>query len=439
MHNLTNWFRYRLCYEIKYWIRFPITFLRRVILGDDVRAKRLFFDKWGYWNIGSGRSDRPANAIWLIANSGGEVLQSVSFIQQIKKKFPDFFLILSTESYDTFFYARGLKEVDCVAFTPLDIPHVCRKLLKKINPIAIVIIQYCDYPMLLMQAKKLGVKVLMFSARLNYELFKDNYAVRRAFALKFYDFIDFFGVKSLQDSDNLHALGVDKGRIGILGDMKMDLEHILLTPERKSELKKELKIKENDPVFTVSSLHEQEIGLILETFGLIRRKFPKLKLMVAPRWKSDMVALEDKAIGRYRTVLRSKIDLAQGEDYDILIIDTFGEVPFLYGLSSVAYIASSIIPLNERRLGHNILEPLAHGVPVLFGPNMRLWSNVTPRIKQVWPQCEVADALALAESAIMILSEKELSSKVALAGRELALVNQGIVSNYVNYFCSRFN
>ena len=50
----------------------------------------------------------------------------------------------------------------------------------------------------------------------------------------------------------------------------------------------------------------------------------------------------------------------------VLLLDTMGELAKFYGLASVAFVGGSLVPQG----GHDILQPLFHGVPTLFGPHM---------------------------------------------------------------------
>jgi len=55
-----------------------------------------------------------------------------------------------------------------------------------------------------------------------------------------------------------------------------------------------------------------------------------------------------------------------GADVDVYLGDTMGELSLMYASSDVAFVGGSLEPLG----GQNILEPCALGVPVVFGPHM---------------------------------------------------------------------
>jgi len=430
--NLKKPSYYRLKYNLKCWLFLPITFFRRVVFGKDKLAKRFFLDKWGFLPKKLVKLTTERQTIWISANSGGEVTQAVTFFKKLKKIFPEYNLIISTESYDTFQYAQTLEGVDFVFFPPWDMGFVCKRVLKKIRPTILIFIEHCYFPILSKKAKKLKVKTLVCSGMINYQMLKGYFLMQRAFALSFYNYIDKFAVKTKEDFDNLMNLGVEQNQIHILGDMKFDLERLLLNEEEKERYRKELNLSSSDLVFILGSINKGEIDLVLNAFHTVRKSFPELKLLLAPRWERDAFYIENRIIEYgYSFFRRSQLKCIDCNSYDVLIIDTFGELARLYGIASVVFIASTIIPINIRRLGHNIFEALAHGVPVLFGPNIGLWRRFTDSLKKVWPECEVRDSESLAYSINEILKNEGLSQRLKNTALQLTRNNHDIINKHL--------
>lgn len=428
---MKTWLKYQFKYNFKCWIYLPITFLRRVVLGKDELAKRFFWDKWGFLPKSLIELAKTQNSIWIIANSGGEVAQSIAFFKKLRVLYPNYNLILSTESYDTFQFVQTQGEIDFVFFTPWDMSLVCRKVLKIIRPKIMIFIEYCYFPVLVKESKKAKIKSLLLSAKIDFHFLKGNYLLERSFALEFYRFLNMISVKSDEDLKNLFVLGADREKTAILGDMRLDLSHISLREDEKEKLRGELKLSKGELVFIVGSIHKGEVNLILEGFKLLRGDYACLKLIFAPRWKQDIPFMEDeiRKYG-YSYKLRSRFTNSDGA-YDILILDTFGELAKLYGIATVAFIASSIIPINVRRLGHNIFEPLAHGLPTLFGPHMDSWRKIADYLREIWPGCQVNDARSLACSINQLLSDKDLFSRLRDAALDISKDNSDIVNRYL--------
>jgi 3-deoxy-D-manno-octulosonic-acid transferase len=47
-----------------------------------------------------------------------------------------------------------------------------------------------------------------------------------------------------------------------------------------------------------------------------------------------------------------------------LILDTLGELAAMYATASIAFVGGTLVPVG----GHNLVEPVHAGCPVLFGP-----------------------------------------------------------------------
>ena len=70
----------------------------------------------------------------------------------------------------------------------------------------------------------------------------------------------------------------------------------------------------------------------------------------------------------YSVLRRSKMGTEEddGRGHQVIILDTIGELGRLYSLADVVFVGGSFVKVG----GHNILEPAAHGKPVLVGPYM---------------------------------------------------------------------
>lgn len=423
---------YNLKYNLKCWMFIPVTFIRRVLLSKDQLGRRFFWDKWGFLSAELVRLVSKRDTVWIIASSGGEVTQSISLFKKIKERFPGYNLIVSTESYDTFRYVKKLDTIDFVFFPPWDMPAVCRKVLKKIMPKAVIVIERCYYPVLLKEAKKINIRTLMCSGLINFLLLNDNFLMQRSFDLSFFDYMDKLAVKSDKDAANLSGMGVKKNKISVLGEMKFDLEHCLMTEDEKNRLKQELGFSGKDMILIVGSIHQEEIDLVLDAFRRLRAHYPEFKLILAPRWTRDIPFIIEEINEEFTCRRRSELNSsAILEKCDILILDTFGELPRFYGIADVSFIAGSIIPFNARRQGHSIFEPLAHGIPVVFGPHLHFWRDFTDQLKEAWPGCQVNDAQSLSDSISVVLKDAQLRERCKVVSQNLSKPNFGIVQKHM--------
>ena len=103
-------------------------------------------------------------------------------------------------------------------------------------------------------------------------------------------------------------------------------------------------------------------------------------------------------------VRRSFLDGAPSPSVgDVLLVDTIGELMNLYALSDVVFVGGSLVPVG----GHNLLEPASVGAPVLFGPHMHNFREITALVLaagsgeqiQGRPELEIALRRLLADEA----------------------------------------
>lgn len=75
---------------------------------------------------------------------------------------------------------------------------------------------------------------------------------------------------------------------------------------------------------------------------------------------SDAAIVAVSTLGHYEVVRQALL-----ADCDVLLLDSIGELAALYAAASVAFVGGTLAEVG----GHNLLEPLFEGCPVVFGPN----------------------------------------------------------------------
>lgn len=413
-------------------LHLPITFIKKAIFGRTPYWRQYFWNKWGFLEKGLIKDVKGKKVFWVSAISGGELTQAVLFLKKLKEKHPDHKIILATDSYDAFHYAKKISLADYVIDAPWDISIVVKRCLSLIHPEAIIHIENAYYVKLMEEAKSRGIKNILISARMNPTMLKAHVLFRRAEKLRFYQYLDFIGVKAEEDKKNYIDLGCQEQNIYVLGDLKYDLEYLHMNVSQEMELKRNLGIGLSDRVFTAGSIHAMEFGLVIGAYLKAREEISELKLIIVPRWyyeiKGLIKILKDKNL-KYQ--FRSKE--LDNSDFDCLIIDTFGELSMIYGISDAVYIGNSVMPINERGAGHNIIEALVHGKPIIFGAYMYSWRSIVAEIKKVCPACEVHNKEELAQRAIDFIIDSETKSKLEKLSKRISLEYSGAVNKYLQF------
>ncbi|HMX94324.1 MAG TPA: 3-deoxy-D-manno-octulosonic acid transferase, partial [Elusimicrobiota bacterium] len=122
----------------------------------------------------------------------------------------------------------------------------------------------------------------------------------------------------------------------------------------------------------------------------------------------------------FRAVLRTR--LSEGDaPWDLLVLDTVGELADVYGLATVAYVGGSLI----ARGGQNPLEPARWGVPVLFGPHMTNFREMAKLFEERRAALRVADAESLLAALRDLIASPEKRAALGDAARACADAQRG--------------
>ena len=101
-----------------------------------------------------------------------------------------------------------------------------------------------------------------------------------------------------------------------------------------------------------------------------------------------------------------------------------GELPVLYAAADIAVVGGSLIPIRGIG-GHNILEPCAVGVPVIFGRNMANFLEISDIALSAGAGFQVGDKADLIVQLKRLLNDAPLRGVVGEAGRKMVEQNTG--------------
>src|SRR5205823_4323605 len=107
---------------------------------------------------------------------------------------------------------------------------------------------------------------------------------------------------------------------------------------------------------------------------------------------------------------------------DVVILDTYGDLARVYALASAVFLGGTLVHVGAG-LGQNLIEPLAHGVPIFFGPNVRRWTAITHELCAIYPGLAVTGAADLAQGVLDLEQAPHLLT--AIRARAHALMSEG--------------
>ena len=337
------------------------TLHRRFIKGKSAAS---FGGQWG--KVSSpmrefGRLGGPK--IWLHAVSVGETMAARPLARAIKAQMPNAKIVFSSTTdtgHEIALSAVKAGEAELAFYFPLDLPFVVRRILNALNPDAIGFVETELWPNLLHLARRRGIATFQLNGRVSDNLLKS--APRLGPLWKWMSGnVSQFQMRGETDAARLQSLGVSADKIVVVGDVKLEAPPIS-SDELRAKWRDELELRDDEQLFIAGSTHAGEEAIIVDS----TRAIEGLRVAIAPRHveRTGDVAALIEARG-LRVVRRSR-----GEKWNdsnaIYLLDSVGELADFYAAGDLAFVGGSFIP----RGGHNVLEPVTRGVPVLFGPHM---------------------------------------------------------------------
>ena len=299
------------------------------------------------------------------------------------------------------------------AMAPLDHPWCVDSALERVRPGALVLIETELWPCWITAAHRRGLPVVIASGRLSDRSFPRYMRVRGWLAPTLAR-IDRVGARSQVDAERFVALGVSEDRVEATGDLKLDAQ------EAGASLSRDLReALAGRTVFVAGSTHRGEETDAHSALLACEQAGHAVVLVVAPRHLSRVDAVERELVRAGRRVCR-RSRLAGGvlNPGEVLLLDTVGELPGLYTRAAVAFVGGTLAKTG----GHNVLEPVQAGCPVVFGPNIDSIRRAVELVEASGAGTRVADSEELGREVVRALqSPDEMRLRVAQAREELAL------------------
>ncbi len=306
--------------------------------------------------------------IWLHCVSVGETQAARPLVDELLKNFPGHKLVVSTITKTGREVAEKLfaGKAALIFYFPFDWKFTVRRVLRAIEPQAVLLMETELWFNFLREAHRGGVKVAIVNGRLS-ERSVNRYMWIRGFMQRALHYIDLALMQSQADAGRIRELGMKNSRIRVTGNVKFDQ----LISEKESALTQEFRrrfnISDGAPLIVAASTHEPEEKIILAAFTEAKNlpENSRLRLLIAPRHPErfeDVANLIDEA--GFAAIRRSAAPGIADEMADVILLDSIGELRAVFPLAEIVFVGGSLIPHG----GQNILEPAAAKKAIVTGP-----------------------------------------------------------------------
>lgn len=398
---------YRALYTLAMYLLTPVILYRLALRGLRYREYLARWkERFGFFPDPG--LERP---IWVHAVSMGEVNAAVPLIDALMRRHAGTPFLITTVT------PTGSMRVEKLyggrvfhVYLPYDLPASVRRFLDRVRPRLAVIMETEIWPNLFFACHDRRIPIVMANARLSERSLR-GYGPVRPLARRAIRRASHVAAQSQPDAERLVRLGANRHRLSIAGNTKYDMQ----VPEGLDL--EGARLRESwgagRPVWIAASTHAGEEIAVIEAHARVLRRFPDALLLWSPRHPERFrnVVQLCRQFG-FETATRAE-DGTGRPGIQCFVGDTLGELLLFYAASDVAFVAGSLQPVG----GHNVLEPAALGKPVLVGPEMFNFEEITATLEAADAIVRVRDAASLGDAVTRLFAHPEAAR--AIGGRAL--------------------
>ncbi len=352
--------------------------------------------------------------VWVHGASVGEALAALRLVESLRAAGRPVFASASTPTGRQMMES-AMPELPAV-IAPLDHPWCVAAALSRVEPVLLALVETELWPSWIAAAKRRRVPVVVVSGRLSDRSFPRYRRVRRLLTPTLRR-LDAVGARSDLDAARFVELGVPEERVCVTGDLKLE------PPEGVATLATDLvRALSEVPVIVAGSTHPGEEEPAQIALLACEREGLPAALVVAPRHLQRAAQVERELVAAGRRVRRrSRLEGPPLKSGEVLLLDTLGELSAVYAAASVAFVGGTLAPVG----GHNLIEPIFAGCPVVFGPhvhNVRVHAELA---ETSGAGVRVPDAEGLAAAVVDALRDPESRRTRVARGQEALAVHRG--------------
>lgn len=364
-----------------------------------------------------------SNPIWIHALSVGEVLSAVPLVHAMTARVGRNRIVFSASTHTGFEIAEKLfrNHADTICYFPYDILFCVRRAIQRINPSLMVMVETDIWPNFLSAMNASGIPVMLVNARLS----DRSYVGYRRFSFFTKQIFATFSkvcAQTEEDARRFADLGVSSENIFVTGNVKFDQPEIPPADQEIAALRRLLNPDDSRKIIVAGSTHDGEEMILAQSIFQLKQKFKNLLLIIAPRDPNRAEAV--RIILQRSSRLLSEIEQTGiSEDIDAVVADRIGILRKLYALADIAFVGGSLVKYG----GHNPIEPAAFAKPVLFGPDMSSFREISRLFLERGGAIEVQNAQSLYRTMLELLSDRKKAENIGCRAAEISSANKGAV------------
>lgn len=324
------------------------------------------------------RIQQPQQGIWVHAVSMGECMAITPLVKAIQARYPDLPVTMTAMTITGSDYIqRTFAQTVYHYYIPYDFYWMQRRLLRAISPRLVILVETELWPNLLAACHTQKVPVLLANGRLSARSAR-GYGLIAPIIRRMLRSIDKLAVQEPAHKTRFEQLGALKSAVEVTGSIKFDVTLPDATLVQAHALRQQLGT--DRPVWIAASTHEGEEQTLLTIHQQLLKQFPTALLILVPRHPERF----DKVMQYIKRAGLHMLQYSQRQNWmpkiltteHVILGDVMGKLLQLYASADVAFVGGSLI----KHGGHNPLEPALVGCPIVVGPSMYNFSQITTQL-----------------------------------------------------------
>jgi 3-deoxy-D-manno-octulosonic-acid transferase len=377
-----------------------------------------YFQRWNE-RYAAYRDAAHAQSVWVHAVSLGEVNAAAPLVNALLERAlleqaPARKVLVTTITPTGSARVRALwgDRVEHV-YLPYDLPGMVRRFLAHYRPTVALIMETELWPNLLFGLRDAGVPAYIVNGRLSERSLR-GYRLLRALLGRALRTLRSVLAQSEGDAERFVQLGALQPRV--VGNLKFDIAH----SDGAADFARDVCARIGQrPCWIAASTHPEEEAPVLAMHRALRRRWPDLLLLWAPRHPERFRPVIQQSIDAGWKVATRTLTHTPGRDDAVFVIDSLGELGGFYHCAQVGFVGGSLQDIG----GHNLLEPAAAGCAVVTGPHLHNFSDIARRMREAGALRVGNDADEVGALIGALFEDEAARDAMVAAGR--ALVEQG--------------
>jgi 3-deoxy-D-manno-octulosonic-acid transferase len=375
------------------------------------------------------------DGIWLHAVSVGEVVSAAGLLQELRDRDPHLPLWVSVGTVAGRLIAeeRLAGMANAIFYAPIDYAFAVRRVLRRLRPATVVILETEIWPVLYREVKRTGASLVIVNGRISDRAFP-RYRRWRFFFRRVLQLPDAIAVQSEQDRARYVQAGAPEEKVHAIGNLKYDVALVHRDPPQViSNVLQRLRpditwiAASTMPPAQHDDVDEDEV--VLRAFQELAKTHQRLLLILVPRRPECFSSAEQRLRAEGVPYLRrsaNSIDPTLALPC-VVLLDSIGELASLFPLADIVFMGGTL----ARRGGHNILEPAVRGRAIVVGPHMENFAGIATEFREHLAMLEIADATELEPAMEKLIGDPAMREDLGAGAAELAAKHRGTTSRAV--------